>query len=373
MACIICNSAHLMPIIDFPNGAPLARYGLADTRKKAKRAPKLPIHIVRCENCLHFFNTAFDIKNLDYTDDNVAESRNFSLSYGAFLQQQYKMINEQFSSEFDFVLEIGCGNGEFLKNFSNSPRLVGYEPGPEGALCRESISSIELVNDYFDPKSAKDAGLHPNLIIMRQVLEHLQAPMEFLKTFHSMLSRNNGLLYLEVPSCNASLQNQRFSDFYYDHASYFTLTSLAEALRLSNFSIQKIGTGYNHELLFVLAQPNVVDATGNVFEEKMLDWQKRLAEWKIQSKNVVFWGTAGTGTNFLNLMGVSYKDFSTVVDSDTRKIGKYLPGTGQLVVAPLNLKTINPDIVVISSQLHSREITENVKTILGRDVEIYIL
>ena len=81
---------------------------------------------------------------------------------------------------------------------------------------------------YFVADDVLKEDLAPDLIIMRQVLEHVPDPMVFLKAYHALLSRTkggNGLLYVEVPSTNATIEKGRFSDFYYDHVGFFTLNS----------------------------------------------------------------------------------------------------------------------------------------------------
>ena len=76
---------------------------------------------------------------------------------------------------------------------------------------------------------------------------------------------------------------------------------------------------------------------------------------------------------FLNMVGIDRDEFPFVVDSDPRKVGKFIPGTGQEVVPPEFIADYRPDVVVILSQLHSKEIAGTVSEILDYEPTVYTL
>ena len=88
-------------------------------------------------------------------------------------------------------------------------RRIGFEPGPEGDVSIDLYPDVEVRRTYFVAADVLEEPLAPDLIVMRQVLEHVPDPMVFLKAYRTLLSRReggNGLLYIEVPSTNATIE-----------------------------------------------------------------------------------------------------------------------------------------------------------------------
>ena len=370
-SCIICGGTSLTDIFHPASDQPLARYALNLDKKQALASKRFAINVVGCEHCKHFFNCAFDPSAISYLDENIQEGRPFSKAYNDYQEKQATKIKNKYLLKNKTILEVGCGNGEFLKQFSDKNTLICYEPSPESKQVSGDVVSV--INEYFVPEVSIHKDLKPSLIIMRQVLEHVTDPMKFLKTFFSMLSDNKSeikLLYLEVPSNNKTIEKNRFSDFYYDHASYFSISSLSYALHSAGFFIEDISLDFDEEIISCLASINEfhqIEATLNLNIEY---WTSIINNYDLNNKSIMFWGTAGTGTMFLNLLNINSEKYPYVIDSDERKQKKYIPGTGQLVVAPKFFKSYKPDVVIILSQLHSKEIKESILGLVNYDIEI---
>jgi hypothetical protein len=59
-----------------------------------------------------------------------------------------------------------------------------------------------------------------------------------------------------------------------------------------------------------------------------------------------------------------------VIDSDPRKQGMFIPGTGQKIFPPEYLKEKVPDAILILSQFHRQDISVQIKALLPQDIEI---
>jgi SAM-dependent methyltransferase len=366
--CIICGGDRLEKIFNPDSNQPLSRYALSDNKKQAINSDKFPITVFGCKNCMHFFNFAFDSNAISYKDDNVQEGRPFSLAYTNYQKKKASMILERYVFEDQTILEIGCGNGEFISQFSKKNKLIGYEPSPESLEVR---NNIEVINEYFIPDVKLHKNLKPSLIIMRHVLEHVSNPLEYLKTFFLMLSNNNSdnkLLYLEVPSNNKTIEKDRFSDYYYDHASYFSLSSLSYALNEAGFFVEDLSLDFNREIISCIASVNSFNKIEGNLNANFDNWKNIINHYYENNKKIIFWGTAGTGTMFLNMLNVNSIKSPYVIDSDERKQKKYVPGTGQLVVEPKFIQSYKPDVVIILSQLHSKEINDTISGLIDYDV-----
>lgn len=376
LKCPICNGQEIQSAFDAASKSPLARYGLQDDMKTALTCDTFEVHVQRCCKCNHHFNSTFRPENVDYTSETIAESRVFSPRYLNYLKSQAENLSKFVGKSANCVLEIGSGSGDFLSMFSGMERKIGFEPGPEALLSKQKYPEIETRKTYFSTEPSEHDDLLPDLIIMRQVLEHVQSPMDFLRCFHNLLTKQpnkDGVLYIEVPSTNATIHRARFSDFYYDHVGFFTINSLSEAIRRSGFFIEKIESTFDGEILSCICRPSLKVFSQINFSEKQQYWKKLLQKFQDDGKKVIFWGSAGTGTMFLNLMNAKWDAFPYVVDSDARKHGKFVPGTGQKVVSPSFICEFQPDVVLILSQLHSIEIEETVRSTLNYEVDIYKL
>jgi ABC-type hemin transport system substrate-binding protein len=61
-----------------------------------------------------------------------------------------------------------------------------------------------------------------------------------------------------------------------------------------------------------------------------------------------------------------------IVDINPARIGKYLPGTGQRVVAPEFIVEYEPDVVIVTNPIYEAEIREQIRG-FGVDPEVLVL
>jgi hypothetical protein len=367
--CPVCGSTQLNPVLQ-GNRQPLARYGLCQTEWEALNASTFSLQIVQCASCGVLFNQDFDFSKIDYGSEGVQESRVFSPRIRAHMVESAKRLGALLNLKGDVVLEIGCGEGFFLDQLSTGNECIAYEPSPEGLEAERR--GIQVRHEYFDP--AKEHDFSPKLAIMRQVLEHLENPQDYLHSLRALLTRGSqaGYLYIEVPNSNKTIDESRFHDFYYEHFSYYTSGSISHLLERSGFRVISCREAFDGEILEVIAKPTV---NGDFMVSKALEDMrarfKRIVDERINAgKKVVAWGTAGNGCSFMNLCGFTKDKIPLIVDSDERKQGRFLPGTGQLVVSPESLRLTHPDVILILSQFHKADISEQIAAMFQEAPEI---
>jgi 2-polyprenyl-3-methyl-5-hydroxy-6-metoxy-1,4-benzoquinol methylase len=266
------------------------------------------------------------------------------------------------------VLEIGCGDGYFLSQFADYSRIVGFEPSPEGKLAQER--GVSLIDSYFSLDSVKEFD-NFDIVILRQVLEHVVNPKAFIKEVKQKISKD-GLLYLEVPNGSKSIAKSRFHDFYYEHVSYFTKSSMILLLEHAGFEVVSCISEYDEEIIAVVARylgDEVVDEVQGL-TSKIKSVHAQVQKWIKENKKIVGWGTAGNGSLFFSLLDINDRQIEFVVDSDKRKQGMFLPITNQKVISPNDLFNISPDVVIVLSQFHSNEITKQARDLIGDKIII---
>jgi hypothetical protein len=81
---------------------------------------------------------------------------------------------------------------------------------------------------------------------------------------------------------------------------------------------------------------------------------------KAAGQQAVVWGGGSKGVTFLNTLQIQYQ-IEYVVDVNPHKHGKYVAGTGQMIVAPEHLIKYRPDIIIVMNPIYLEEIARYVK------------
>jgi SAM-dependent methyltransferase len=100
------------------------------------------------------------------------------------------------------VLDFGSGKGQFLAVAKSLDwEGLGIETAKERANFAKEKYGVEVLPEFYNGGKIKSGDF--DLITLNHVLEHLQEPIEVVK---SLLSENlapNGLLYIEVPRADS--------------------------------------------------------------------------------------------------------------------------------------------------------------------------
>lgn len=109
----------------------------------------------------------------------------------------------RYAGEGALVMEVGCGNGELLAVMKQygppSWRLVGVDFSPEACAMVER-RGIEARQARFEAMSWEDRA--PDVIIMNQVIEHLDDPSASVRKARELLGPG-GVLLVETPSTDS--------------------------------------------------------------------------------------------------------------------------------------------------------------------------
>ncbi len=306
--CIACGSYQIEPFYN-PGPQPLAAFNLPHTREEALSASRYPMNFYHCQRCGHVFNKDFDVAHIPYTTDSnlmYNAGSGWQEYIGAWLDTLGDVTGKT-------VLDIGAGDGSVLQLLkARGADCIAFEPGIEAATCERA--GLHTVQDYFIP--SRDLKKYdPDLLLCRHIIEHLSEPREFIESI-AYEAHPDIILVIEVPA----LTKYRPTDFLYEHVSNFVGTSLLAMCEQGGWDTLDMRLGYNDEVLAWTGKPVAFRHTES----------PRLLNLDIHP-DTVFWGGTGKGAAFLN----SYQlDFGRVVDSDFRKWGKYVPGTGQLIESP---------------------------------------
>lgn len=226
------------------------------------------------------------------------------------------------------LLDIGCGNGAFLRACSRS--LPGWVfCGSEfDTRHRAAVEAIRGVERLYSGSLTEIPGEF-DVISLIHVLEHIPAPTTFLKQV-AMKLRPGGWLVVEVPDC---LINPFFL-LVADHASHFSPGSLSRVVGDAGFEVLQAGDAWVAKEISLLARkpigpPASAPACPPAQAEQTYNNWKFLNESIAKAKALASRGTLGL---FGTSIGATWLDAQLqnaatfFVDEDPHRIGKQHEG-----------------------------------------------
>ncbi len=135
------------------------------------------------------------------------------------------------------LLEIGCGDGDFLVLAeADGWHVTGIEYSPVACeKARRRLKNGEVLNGEL--QSARLAAEQFDLCVISDVLEHVRSPLDFLRDIHRVL-KPGGTLFIATPSIDswsARFLRQKWMEFKIEHLTYFDRQTLQTALFRSGF------------------------------------------------------------------------------------------------------------------------------------------
>jgi len=318
MRCPACGCYNSSLLIDLGK-LPLSVLNLASIDP----TPLYTIYMVTCTECTHVYNVGYDpdFKQCDFAGCTMYNSGE---EWQKHMEDVAWLVN---ANAKGLIVEIGAGNGEFAKMLRS--KCVAFEP-VKGSGCADVV---ETRHEFFTAEHIHE--LRPSVIVMRHVLEHFADPGEFLSSLSRAAFKHDTTLIIEVPNVKNAIVNQRLEDWVYEHPQHFTDRSLQVLLDKSGWQYKSMTYMYNDEVLLVKAKAKVLKTACDLSKasynfDGIRNMLLRMGNAK---ERLVFWGGAGKGANMINLLDVP-PEMVTVVDSDPRKVGKYVPGTKHLICSP---------------------------------------
>ena len=157
-----------------------------------------------------------------------------------------------------FLIEIGCNDGAFLRNFKKKD-IVGVEP------CKNLANLIKkkgfkVYPEYWNMKLAKKITKKrkADLIYSANTLSHIKNYSEIFRAIKGSLSRN-GILILEDPSLLECIKNVAYDQFYCEHIYVFSTIALNKILQdfgLIIFDLEKTTTHGGSNRYFIKKKEN---------------------------------------------------------------------------------------------------------------------
>lgn len=375
-SCPVCGSRSVGVFLEVGE-APAHCNVLWKSRSDAVTARRAAIRLGCCDGCGHVFNTAFDPEAVRYTAD-YENSLHFSPFFRDYARSLAESLIERHRLYEKDIIEIGCGKGDFLVLLSElgGNRGVGFDASYSDERLGERPDGVTFIKDLYSARYSRYRG---DLILSRQVLEHLDAPRSFVAGLRDAMGDASGtVVFFEVPNFLYTIRELAIWDIIYEHFSYFTPTSFRR-LFSRGFRVDRVEEGFEGQFLCLearsagaaLTRPRVerpaverLRCACSVFSrryaEKVAAWRAELEQLASLGRRAVVWGGGSKGVSFLNTFR-SASAISLVVDINPYKQGRFIPGTGHEIVGPDALEDICPELIIVMNPIYTGEIWDKVR------------
>ena len=370
--CPNCASAE-MTVFHHVERAPIHSVLLLPTHEEAINYPTGQIALGLCSTCGFIANTVYDPSHQEY-GLRYEGTQSFSSTFNVFAYNLATNLIERYDLHNKDIIEVGCGQGEFLLQLCElgENRGVGFDPAYRGdAPESEAKDRVEFIADFYSEKYSNYRG---DFVCCKMTMEHIKEPFEFVSTVRRSIGDNfDTVVFFQVPNGAYVMRDLAFWDVYYEHCSYFTRGSLTYLFERAGFEVLRVYTGYNSQYLMIEAKPcpeaipavadpvelEAVEADVAHFSEalapKFAEWRNTIAEMIDRGERIVLWGGGSKGVAFLTTLGIR-DEIAYVVDINPRKRGMFMAGLGQEIVSPEFLKTYQPNTIIVMNPIYCDEI-----------------
>lgn len=330
-----------------------------------------------CHQCGFITNIKYDPAKNDYfieyesTQSCSPTFNSFADTLAASLVKRYDLKNKK-------IIEIGCGQGEFLRSLCKIGNNNGIGFDPAYSFSNADISQnekISYVKDYYSEKYSK---YQADFVCCKMTLEHIPDVNNFVSMVYRTVKNNpNVVVYFQIPDMERILEEKAFWDIYYEHCSYFSAASLSALFKGCGFDVLNLDRGYQNQYLMIEARPasdceqNKTPSPAEImklsekvklFKEninsKISFWKELIRKKNLEGKKIVLWGAGSKGVAFLTTLQIQ-SEIEFAVDINPRKQGTFMAGTGQRIVLPEFLQTYMPDLVIVMNPVYENDVKED--------------
>lgn len=287
----------------------------------------------------------------------------------ALRKQQYEDLIKRFDLYGKKILEVGCGQGEFLRIWNNyDVRAVGIEYDAE-LVTKARVEGLEVYKAFADNAATELPEAPFDAFVQFNFLEHQPRPNEMLQCIYHNLTED-GVGLVTVPSLEYILQNGYY-EIIKDHIAYYSQETLQFLFQKNGFEIIEYQT-INRDTHAITVRKRQLHDTAvwqdsfNCLKHELLE---HVNNYLAQGKKVAVWGASHQGFTLLSSLDLGNK-ISYIIDSATFKQGKYSPASHMPIVDKKHYFEEPVDSIIIMAPGYTDEIAAIIKQELNSNLDI---
>ena len=324
------------------------------------------LRLCQCSGC---GLVQFDCVPVKYYRD-VIRAGGYSSTMKELRTAQYRHFIELCHLKGKKIIEVGCGQGEFLQTLTGFPvQVFGIEHKKDlvetalqkGLNVRQNFTENEdtmLVDGPFD------AFLSFNF------LEHQPFPNVMLRCIFNNL-KDDGVGLVTVPSFEYILEHHSFYELVRDHIANYTQETLAFLMQKNGFDILE-NTIVNRDTLAVIVKKRpVIDV--EKLQSHFNSIQEQLVSYLgLFHGRIAVWGASHQGLTLISTMRIEDR-IAYIIDSAQFKQGKFTPASHLPVVSPDYVKSHQVESILILAPGYINEIKQQIESLWGNEIKIAAL
>ena len=363
--CIACGAPLWeTPLLTLDN-MPASAQHMPDAQG-VKEDRGLTLDLCQCMGC---GLVQFDCEPVDYYRD-VIRAGGFSRTMVELRRYQYKHLIDSYHLEGKKFIEVGCGQGEFLKVLSEFPVEVhGIEHDPHLVELARA-QGLDVTEGFTETEDTRFAGGLYDVFLSFNFLEHQPDPSTMLQAIYRNLE-DDAMGLITVPSFEYIMDHNSYYELIRDHLAYYTFETLTTLLERNGFQVEECEV-INRDTLSVIVKKRPQMDTENLLEcyvnlkREMESYMKYLDAW---DKKVAIWGASHQGFTLAATTKLGEKA-GYIIDSAPFKQGKFAPASHLPIVGPDHFHEHPVDAIIITAPGYTDEIAASIRQKFGTAVEI---
>jgi 2-polyprenyl-3-methyl-5-hydroxy-6-metoxy-1,4-benzoquinol methylase len=263
------------------------------------------------------------------------------------------------------VFEIGCNDGLFMQQLKDHGQrvCVGLEPN---SFARQIASQrgFQVYETFLDEatcRTALSAYGRFDLVVARQVLEHVSDLRLFFQCAHSLLA-DDGLIFIDVPNVGPGMERGDCTIVWEEHVNYFTEEVLQRTLdHFGYFPLWLNKFNFSGGALAVLARRKTAADQGELngnslavaaqFREQVGRYGEKLRSALAKTTSVydrvVLYGVGCRACTLVNGLQLG-KAVHFAIDDQLERQGKLMPGSHLPIKSPAAVAQARRALVLLA-------------------------
>jgi SAM-dependent methyltransferase len=369
--CRSCGSQDLSVFLSLGD-LPLSD-GFLEARQLVDNEPRYPLDVAFCSSC----SLVQILETVPPEELFGADYPYFSSFTDTLLRHSEANVTERISerklNSDSLVVELASNDGYLLQYYkAQGVPVLGIDPAP-GPVAAALEKGIDTLQDFFGVQLAKKLageGRRADVIHANNVLAHVADTNGFVAGIAALL-KDDGVAVIECPYVKDLIEHGEFDTIYHEHLCYFSVTALSALFERHGLHIARVVplTIHGGSLRVFVEKKNAPEQSVRDYlaTEKKLgldrldyyaDFSNRVNQirtelngllqgLKERKARIVGYGAAAKGTIMLNYVGIGQETLDFVVDRNTHKQGRYIPGVRLPIAAPERVLAEQPDYVLI--------------------------
>ncbi len=388
--CRSCKQTQLDTFLNL-GMTPLADRLLNEEQLKQSE-PTFPLVVAFCSNCglVQILETV--PREVLFYDDYPYYSSFSSHLLKHSRENVIDLIKRYNINQSSFIIELASNDGYLLRNYIEyGIKCLGIDPVKALATAAEKVA-VPTLCAFFSKDLAgqlREEGRRADIIHANNILAHVADINGFVEGI-SVLLKDDGVAVIEVPYVKDLIDHCEFDTIYHEHLCYFSVTALDNLFRRHSLFLNEVRRIHIHGgslRLYVEHKEKVGESVISLLEEeaaKGIDQfgyysdfktkvseiknslQNLLTELKADGKKIAAYGAAAKGSTLINYVGIGKEFIDFVVDRNTHKHNRYMPGKQLPIFGIEKLLMEMPDFVLLFAWNFGDEIMRQQEAFIRR-------